>query len=232
MNSLVTDANLDIDIKMEAADGIKTTEDNNAGFMIKLKGFEGDQRLSMNTHALESKIGAFKLINMISESMGTAFAPYTEALLPIMVSNMTYKYSKAVRKFSMKTVNNMLTAVGEPSNVALFQNLLPQFMTMMTTSLEKEDLKELKIVLKHFWLMVKNLNETNKTSKNYLTEQQLTTLGQTLNKVLSLVSEAKKETVTLLSSKKHDLDEEDIEAMKDNLAKLTAPSTYVMEISG
>jgi sorbitol-specific phosphotransferase system component IIBC len=53
-----------------------------------------------------------------------------------------------------------------------------------------------------------------------------------LNKVLNLVSEAKKETVTLLSSKKHDLDEEDIEMMKENLCKLTAPSTYVMEISG
>lgn len=71
MNNLVNDANLDIDIKMEAADNIKTAEDNNVGFTVKLKGFEGDQRLSMNTHALESKIGAFKLINMISESMGT-----------------------------------------------------------------------------------------------------------------------------------------------------------------
>lgn len=120
MNNLVNDANLDIDIKMEAADNIKTTDDNNAGFTVKLKGFEGDQRLSMNTHALESKIGAFKLINMISESMGTSFAPYSEPLLPIMISNMTYKYSKAIRKFSMKTINNILTAVGEPSNIALF----------------------------------------------------------------------------------------------------------------
>jgi hypothetical protein len=85
MNSLVTDANLDIDIKMESADNIKTTEDKNVAMTIKLKGFEGDQRLSMNTHALESKIGAFKLINMISESMGTSFAPYSEPLLPIMV---------------------------------------------------------------------------------------------------------------------------------------------------
>lgn len=46
------------------------------------------------------------------------------------------------------------------------------------------------------------------------------------------MSEAKKETVALLSNKKNDLDEEDIELMKENLCKLTAPSTYVMEISG
>jgi len=41
---------------------------------------------------------------------------------------------------------------------------------MITKSVEREDVKELKVVLKHFWLMVKNLNETNKTSKNYLNE--------------------------------------------------------------
>ena len=41
-------------------------------------------------------------------------------------------------------------------------------MSMIAAGLEREDLKELKRVLKHFWLMVKNLNETNKTSKNYL----------------------------------------------------------------
>lgn len=131
MNSLVNDTKLDIDIKMEAANNIQTSEDKSVGFTVKLKGFEGDQRLSMNTSALEGKIGAFKLINMISESLGTSFAPYTEPLLPIMVENMNYKYSKAIRKFSMKTINNMLTSVGEPNNVTLFMNLLPNFMSMI-----------------------------------------------------------------------------------------------------
>lgn len=135
----------------------------------------------MNTSALESKIAAFKLITMISESLGTAFAPYSEAILPIMIENMNYQYSKGVRKYSMKTINNILTAVGEPSNVNLFVNLLPTFMTMITKSLEREDLKELKIILKHFWLMIKNLNESNKTNKNYMTESQLNTLGQLFN---------------------------------------------------
>lgn len=47
-----------------------------------------------------------------------------------------------------------------------------------------------------------------------------------------MVSEAKKESLALLNNKKADFDEEDIEALKENLSKLTAPSTYVMEISG
>jgi len=35
-----------------------------------------------------------------------------------------------------------------------------------------------------------------------------------------------------MTSKSHEFDEEDIENMKEELAQLTAPSTYVMEISG
>ena len=44
----------------------------------------------MNTSALESKVSAFKLIYMIADSMGQSFAPYCEAILPIMIENMNY----------------------------------------------------------------------------------------------------------------------------------------------
>ena len=115
LNNLVNDSKLEIDIKLESAELPKTSE--NAGFTFKMKGLEGNQRLTMNTSALESKISAFKLINMISESMGAAFVPYSEAMLPIMIENMNYQYSKAIRKYAMKTINNIMVAVGEPSNV-------------------------------------------------------------------------------------------------------------------
>jgi hypothetical protein len=77
----------------------------------------------MNTHALESKVAAFKLIHMIADNMGTAFAPYVENLLPLMVQFMDYTFSKAIRKSAMKALNCMLTAMGEPSNVTVFMSL-------------------------------------------------------------------------------------------------------------
>lgn len=87
---------------------------------IKLKGFEGDQRLSLNTSALESKITAFKLLHLISENLGTSFAPYCEVVLPIMLQDISYKFSKAIRKYAMKTCVNILKAVAEPINVNVF----------------------------------------------------------------------------------------------------------------
>jgi len=229
LSNLVKDAKLDIDIKMTSAEEQKPEL---ASFTFKMKGLEGNQRLSMNTSALESKIAAFKLINMISESMGSAFTPYVDAILPIMIEHMTYFYSKAVRKFSMKTINNILTALGEPKNVTLFLSLLPTFTSVISKSLEREDLKELKIVLKSFWVMIKNLNENNKEHKMYMNEDHFKTMGTLLNKVLTLVTNAKKETLKALSNKNIDMDEEDEETFKETLAKISAASTYVMEISG
>jgi hypothetical protein len=102
LTTLINDAKLDIDIKMENADlSANKTADNHASITFKLKGLEGEQKLSMNTSALESKIAAFKLINMIADSTGKSFAPYCEAILPIMVENIQYKFSKIIRKYSL-----------------------------------------------------------------------------------------------------------------------------------
>lgn len=46
-------------------------------------------------------------------------------------------------------------------------SLFPQFTALVNKTLEREDLKELKMLLKHFWMFTKTLNENNKTNKNY-----------------------------------------------------------------
>jgi hypothetical protein len=229
--NLVNDTKLDIDIKMESAE-IPSAKDGNVGFTFKMKGFEGNQRISMNTSALESKMSAFKLFTIISENMGTSFAPYTETILPIMIENMNYQYSKPIRKYSMKTLNNILTAVGEPNNVTLFQNLFPLFVTAIQKNIEREDLKELKSILKQFWLMTKNLNETNTKQKNYMNEASFNTLGPLLGKVLTLIKDAKNETMKTLNNKNLEIDDEDMENIRNELAKICQASAFVMEISG
>ena len=85
-----------------------------------MKGFEGQQKITMNTSALESKIAAFKLFSMISDSMGTALAPYSEEIYKLMSDHIQYNLSKQIRKFSFKTIVNILKAVKEPQNVTYF----------------------------------------------------------------------------------------------------------------
>ncbi len=133
--SLLEDSKQKIDIKLTSADD--PNADDNAGVTLKLKGFEGQQKISMNTSALESKITAFKLLSLISENLGKNFTPYCEAVLPIMLENMSYQYSKAIRKFAMKTCVNILKSVNEPINVTVFNSALyPAFMKQIASSIE------------------------------------------------------------------------------------------------
>jgi hypothetical protein len=122
---------------------------------LKIKGMEGEQRLSMNTSALESKITAYKLFEQISDNLGPAFAPYCEQLLPQLLQDLSYVYSKTIRKYAMKTCSNILHAVGEPLNVAVFRlALYPAFLALTQKGVQDTDLKSLKTVLKHFWYLV------------------------------------------------------------------------------
>lgn len=187
--TLLTDAKQQIDIKLTSADD-PSAGDDNQGVKLKLKGMEGEQRLSMNTTALESKILAYKLFHQISDNMGTAFAPFCEAALPQMLQDINYPYSKAIKKYAMKTCVNILHAVGETHNVPVFQTALyPVFIQMIEKGVKDEDLKTLRTVLKHFWLMLKVLNEDK--AKPYLSDEQFTVIGALLQKVLNVVREVK-----------------------------------------
>jgi hypothetical protein len=188
----------------------------------------------MNTSALESKITAFKLLQQISENMGKSFGPFCEAILPVVLDNMGYQFSKAVRKFALKTAVNMIAALNEPVSVAVFQNALyPALVKLITASVEGKDLKGQKTLLKHLWLMLKALNES-KSQTAYLTEAHFNVLGPLLGKVLTQVREAKTIATKQINGvkKNFELDEEDMEKVKEELAKQCEASTYVMEISG
>ena len=89
---------------------------------VKVKGL-GEQRVSLNTENLVKKTAAFALIQQVSENMGTAFAPYVEQLLPIIVHNASFEHSKQIKKLALKSFTNMLVAVGEPRNIELNQHI-------------------------------------------------------------------------------------------------------------
>lgn len=95
-------------------------------------------------------------------------------------------------------------------------------------------MKEIKLLLKYFFLNCKTLNEENKSAKNYMDEHSFSIIGPLLNSILELVKTAKNETIKTLNLKKAGLevDDEDMEAIKIELAKICSASTYVMEISG
>jgi hypothetical protein len=65
LEMLIADSKVDIDIKLESADLSTTGGEGEASYTFKMKGvegYDGTQRIKMNTDALQSKIGAYDLL--------------------------------------------------------------------------------------------------------------------------------------------------------------------------
>jgi len=167
---IMNDANLNLDIKIESADMPKTT--GNISYNVKIKGMV-EQRVSMNTDATAKKIGAFKLMDVVSANMGKSFVPWVEPLLPIVKEHMTFEYSKEIKKSSLRTFNNMLISVGEPHNVQLFQSVFDMYIESIAKELKKERYPQVKIYIKNFGNALKNLNRHNYTHREFLSPEQI-----------------------------------------------------------
>jgi hypothetical protein len=163
MTPLIRDAQLDIDFKLIDADTPQSEDPSRLKMNLKIRGV-GTKQASLNTHAAESKTGAFHVLERISAKMGKSFAPYVEEggiLLQILAKHMVYKENKKIRKYAMKIFRNVLVAVGYPNNKALFQESMQMFMSEFAKYIEEKNMPVLKILLKYFAEFLKNLHRSN-----------------------------------------------------------------------
>ena len=66
--------------------------------------FGGLKTLQLNTAALEQKIEAFHTLFNISNSTKTAFLPYVEAALPVVMEHISFKNSRDISETAIKTI--------------------------------------------------------------------------------------------------------------------------------
>ncbi len=70
---------------------------------------------------------------------------------------------------------------------------------------------------------LKALNETNEVHRDFLSDQQIKEIGPIIKRTLDLVTALRKATKKVIENKKkhHEIDEEDIEKVKQDLAKVS-----------
>jgi len=85
MPALLKDAARDIDLKIQDAEIPSGEKDGKlTSLNVKIKGFEGERQISMNTNALENKINAVEIIRNISSNMGPAFFEQVEPVAKLI----------------------------------------------------------------------------------------------------------------------------------------------------
>ena len=166
--------------------------------------------------------------------MGSAFAPYAALLLPVITSHMTYPDSRQIRKFALKTYKNILVAVGESANVALFQQHLHVYTDSIAMYLNKMDKKNVKLSVQMLAETLKALNENNDTHREFLSDAQISSLGPLIKRTLDLVTALRQASKKVIQTKQQnrEIDAEDEEKLKKDLAKVSDVACQVMELTG
>lgn len=209
LNSLVTDANADIDIKLTESN---IEQSKNPGFTFKLKGMESEAKITMNTSALENKIKAVKNLAMLADSLEESFAPYVEQLYPIMDRMTNYELSRAIRKSAFKSMGAMLRSLQPDMRNTLFTRMAPNFFTNIQKANGNVALNELKFILKELANCLKAINTNPKTMRKVIDMASLQQLIAQLNATLTIVKKAKTDVGAAIFKKLGDvIDDEDME---------------------
>lgn len=157
---------------------------------FKVFGMENTQTLMCNISELEAKIAAFSHIYKVSEAMGEGFKQYVDDVLPIMMKHLDYT-SRAIRKYALKTLANLIVAKGEPDNLVLFRNIYDALALRIIMANKKSDVKELKLLFKGLFLSMRAIKDNNEDKALFTTPDKLQTLAQLMNQCLQTVQKSK-----------------------------------------
>jgi hypothetical protein len=108
------------------------------------------------------------------------------------------------------------------------------FTSQIMAALGKMDKKNAKTYLKYFAESLKALNRNNESNREFLTDEQIQSLGPILKRTLDLVTALRAASIRVMQKQKQnqEIDEEDIEKMRTDLAKISKIATQVMELTG
>jgi hypothetical protein len=227
---LIKDASVEIKLTEEYGELPSTAGQDQKSFNLKIRGMENGMRVSLNTSELENKIAAFHHILKVSAAMGSSFEPYINMVLPVLQKHMNFT-SKTLRKLCLKTFQHLLVAKGDPANVALFRQMYDHFVMNILGANAKGDLKAVKTLFKELFHCMRVISENEESTQIFENGQKLTQFCEIMKKCLDRVSLAKAEQMAIITEKHQSahIDEEDLDAVQDELDKITNTAIYINE---
>ena len=96
--------------------------------LVTSKMFDGQQAISMNTSALEMKIGAVQIIKSLNMSLGTNFRAMLPLVTDTMVDLLDYRFSISLRKEVADSIQYLIGACSSKEEMMeIFGKALPKF---------------------------------------------------------------------------------------------------------
>ena len=229
MTKLFEDSQVEVDFKLEDAELPNTNDEDLTTVTFKLKGLEGQKKLSLNTNALETKINAIGVTKALAQNLGTTYEPYVPATVEKFVPLFAYKFSRAVRGCAVECCQYLILALSKESDrIELMQSLTPAFEQCLAQYLERKDTDEVVTLLKEYYHCIREFKYPNAP----LSETQIETIIKLCAESCKLAAEDKILTCEEIEKERHNIDEEDLEVYKEKLDEIEKAFMYTMEIAG
>lgn len=197
---LLKDASAEVKVDVNAGVLPNSVADKNT-IDIKIRGLEDVQRFSLNTGELEQKIAAFNHIMKVASAMGRSFEPHIQAVLPILTAHMS-NTSRTLRKYALKTFQHLLTAQGEPANLALFGTIYEHFALCILKAKKDNNVKEMKLLYKELLHCLNVIGENEEPANRMpLTADKLRTFAAVMKSCLDTVTQQTQEARLAIDEK-------------------------------
>ena len=111
---------------------------------------------------------------------------------------------------------------------------MPVYVEQLTKSLTRHDEKTAKIMIKSLANNLRALGRCNDTNREFLTQDHINALGPLIKQTLDIVTGLKSAHKTFLQQSKanYDIDEEDVDKIKDEMAQIGRVASQVKELTG
>ena len=216
-----------IEVKMEDYEESELKDDEKTGnlkYNVNIMGV-GKKSLSVNTFACQSKQMALEILCEINEFNRHNFASYLEAFLEIIVSNISFPYSRKVRKNCFKVLWRTLTYLNEDAvkSQQIAQILMPHMIEQFDKAIESdykfEDLR----------FMVKHIGKVAEHTKQGVVDQFVETIYEKLAKLLEKTEIIKTDIYSQIGK---ETDENVIAGLEDELNSYNDLNRRVMIANG
>jgi hypothetical protein len=225
--------NADIGFKMEDAalteyvgEDASPNEDNKISLILNFS-TTNNQKLTLNSYALQNKVMAVEVLHDIAQNMAKSFKPYLERFLVLMKSLLKCAYSSKIRKIAIKSFYTaILICQDENERKKVLEFYGPEINSIFAYNIESKFLREIKAYLKYLINALEEIKNENSFEKNFIVD-----LYKNLENAVKLIEEHKAKLKVMFKNDEG-LDENDEEILESDLDILNEANRRVMELSG
>ena len=163
---------------------VHNDEEQEKGFGSVIFNFGAkSSKITVNTFALQLKIKSLDALNEIALNLVTNFKDYIEEYIKLTKQNLTFSYSRKIRKISIKSIYTCINACSnDDERKKVFELIIGDLLSLLNFDIQSGFFKDIKCIIKYIGKSL-NMFEFNLNINPDLINQIFAVLNKVVEKV-------------------------------------------------